>query len=289
MSFRFRDFGLRINADGASMTALQRRSVGEGIGGSDSTGLSAYRRHLQPPTSFSLELRVAYSSDEYEIRPQAQQASKTGHADPVFLPSHVVGLLSPGAFGPVPYPANVFAPPAGAITSLDTITASLNPYTGEDYEGSTFDSLLVHARAEWDFGGAKLNAWLGGTSAETTQNMDVDYYGEPWQPVFLPSPGVNEPLPAQFLFDLETDIDQTNLELRLGDLESDGFRWAVGGLYWNEEVRQKNGNLIVLMFVPFISAARSGRAKPHNGSATRARYRPLVGVRNPRIEPSTNG
>ena len=254
-------FGLRINAVTAQHDGYYENEVsGEGIGGSDSTGVSVAAA-LQPSDTFNLDLRVAYSSDEYEIRPQMQLASKTGHADPVYLPAHVVGVLAPGPFGPTPYPANVFAPPDGPIPLLDRIAASLNPYTGEDYEGSTFDSLLVHARAEWDFGGAKLNAWLGATSAETTQNMDVDYYGEPWQPVFLPSPGVNEPLPAQFLFDLDTDIDQTNLELRLGDLESDGFRWAVGGLYWNEEVRQKNGNLIVLMFVPFISAGQNVAAQ----------------------------
>ena len=254
-------FGVRINAVTAQHDGYYENEVsGEGIGGSDSTGVAAAAR-FQPSETFNLDLRVAYSSDEYEIRPQMQLASKTGHADPVPLPPHVVGLLSPGAFGPAPYPSHVFAPPPGAITLLDRITASLNPYTGEDHEGSTFDSLLLHARAEWDFGAAKLNAWLGSTSAETTQNMDVDYYGEPWQPVFLPSPGVNEPLPAQFMFDLDADIDQTNLELRLGDLESEGLRWAVGGLYWNEEVRQKNGNLIVLMFVPVISAGQNVAAQ----------------------------
>ena len=253
--------GLRINAVTAQHDGYYENEIsGEGIGGSDSTGVSA-AASLQPSETFNLDLRVAYSSDEYEIRPQAQLASKTGHADEVPLPAHVVGVLSPGAFGPAPYPSHVYAPPPGAIPLLDTITASLNPRTGEDFEGSTFDSLLLHARAEWDLGGARLNAWLGSTSAETTQNMDVDYYGEPWQPVFLPSPGVNEPLPAQFMFDLETDIDQTNLELRLGDLESEGLRWAVGGLYWNEEVRQKNGNLIVLMFVPVISAGQNVAAQ----------------------------
>ena len=254
-------FGVRINAVTAQHDGYYENEVsGEGIGGSDSTGVAAAAR-FQPSETFNLDLRVAYSSDEYEIRPQMQLASKTGHADPVPLPPHVVGLLSPGAFGPAPYPSHVFAPPPGAITLLDRITASLNPYTGEDHEGSTFDSLLLHARAEWDLGAVKLNAWLGSTSAETTQNMDVDYYGEPWQPVFLPSPGVNEPLPAQFMFDLDADIDQTNLELRLGDLESEGLRWAVGGLYWNEEVRQKNGNLIVLMFVPVISAGQNVAAQ----------------------------
>ena len=248
-------FGLRINAVTAQHDGYYENEVsGEGIGGIDSTGVAAAAA-LRPSDTFSLDLRVAYASDEYEIRPQMQLASKTGHAEPVYLPPHVVGKLSPGAFGTVPYPANVFAPPPGPIPLLDRITASLNPYTGEDHEGSTFDSLLLHARAEWDFGAAKLNAWLGSTSAETTQNMDVDYYGEPWRPVFLPSAGVNEPLPAQFMFDLDTEIDQTNLELRLGDLESDGFRWAVGGLYWNEEVRQQNGNLIVLIFFPPIASA----------------------------------
>lgn len=253
--------GLRINAVTAQHDGYYENEVsGEGIGGIDSTG-GAAAAAFQPSDTFNLDLRVAYSSDEYEIRPQMQLASKTGHAEPVLLPPHVVGKMAPGAFGPTPYPANVFAPPPGAIPLLDRITASLNPHTGEDFEGSTFDSLLVHARAEWDFGVAKLNAWLGSTSAETTQNMDVDYYGEPWRPVFLPSPGVNEPLPAQFMFDLDTDIDQTNLELRLGDLESEGLRWAVGGLYWNEEVRQKNGNLIVLMFVPIISAGQNVAAQ----------------------------
>ena len=257
VSFPLSDtFGLRINAVTAQHDGFYENEIsGEGIGGSDSTGVAAAAR-FQPSDMFNLDLRVAYSSDEYEIRPQMQLASKTGHAEPVPLPPHVVGVLGPPGFGPPPpYPANVFAPPAGTITSLETITASLNPYTGEDYEGSTFDSLLLHARAEWDLGAAKLNAWLGSTSAETTQNMDVDYYGVPWAPVFLPAVTVNEPLPAQFIFDLETEVDQTNLELRLGDLESDGLRWAVGGLYWSEEVRQKNGNLISLIFFPPTASA----------------------------------
>ena len=254
--------GLRINAVTAQHDGYYENEVsGEGIGGSDSTGVSAAAA-FQPSDTFNLDLRVAYSSDEYEIRPQMQLASKTGHADPVPLPPHVVGVLGPPTFGPpIPYPANVYAPPPGEITSLESITASLNPYTGEDYEGSTFDSLLLHARAEWDLGVAKLNAWLGSTSAETTQNMDVDYYGLPWGPVFLPVVTVNEPLPAQFIFDLETDVDQTSMELRLGDLESEGLRWAVGGLYWNEEVRQKNGNLFVLAFVPAVSAGANVAAQ----------------------------
>ena len=248
-------FGLRLNAVTAQHDGYYENDVsGEGIGGSDSTGVAAAAA-FRPSDTFSLDLRVAYSSDEYEIRPQMQLASKTGHADPVPLPAHVVGVLSPGAFGPAPYPAQVYAPPPGTIPLLDTITASLNPYTGKDFEGSSFDSLLLHARAEWDLGGARLNAWLGSTAAETAQNMDVDYYGLPWAPVFLPTATTNEPLPAQFIYDLETDVDQTNLELRLGDLESDGLRWAVGGLYWNEEVSQKNGNLIVLIFFPPTASA----------------------------------
>ena len=248
--------GLRINAVTSSHDGYYQNDIsGEDIGGSESTGASVAAA-LEPSDAFKLDLRVAYSSDEYEIRPQMQLASKTGHAEPVPLPPHVVGVLGPPGFGPPPpYPSHVFAPPAGTITSLDTITASLNPYTGEDFEGSTFDSLLLHARVEWDFGAAKLNAWLGSTSADTTQNMDVDYYGVPWAPVFLPAVTVNEPLPAQFIYDIETDVDQTNLELRLGDLESEGLRWAVGGLYWNEEVRQKNGNLISLIFFPPTASA----------------------------------
>ncbi|WP_446831268.1 TonB-dependent receptor [Candidatus Foliamicus sp.] len=253
--------GLRLNAVTAQHDGYYENQVsGEGIGGSDSTGVAAAARYT-PSDTFRLDLRAAYSSDDYEIRPQMQLASKTGHAEEVPLPAHVVGVLSPGNFGPAPYPSHVYAPPPGIITSLDTITASLNPYTGEDYEGSSFDSLLLHARAEWDLGAAKLNAWLGRTSAETTQNMDVDYYGVPWSPVFLPVATTNEPLPAQFIYDLETDVDQTNLELRLGDLESEGLRWAVGGLYWNEEVDQRNGNLIVLMFVPSISAGANVAAQ----------------------------
>ena len=254
-------FGLRINAVTAQHDGYYDNEVsGEGIGGSDSTGV-AVAAALQPSDAFKLDLRVAYSADEYEIRPQMTLASKTGHADPVYLPAHVVGKMSPGNFGPAPYPVNVFAPPPGNIPFIGRVAASLNPYTGEDFEGSTFDSLLMHARAEWDFGAARLNAWVGATSAETTQNIDVDYYGVPWAPVFLPSPGVNEPLQSAFMFDLETDIDQTNIELRLSDLESERLRWAVGGLFWNEEVRQKNGNLIVLMFVPIISASQNAAAQ----------------------------
>ena len=80
-------------------------------------------------------------------------------------------------------------------------------------------------------------------------NQDVDFVGA--APAFnlIPSPpGLAEPLPFAFIYDLATKTKQFNQEIRIGDLESDGLRWAVGGLFWKENVDQQNNNLISLMF-----------------------------------------
>ena len=279
--------GLRINAVTAQHDGYYENEVsGEGIGSSDSTGVAAAAA-FQPSDTFNLDLRVAYSSDEYEIRPQMQLASKTGHADPVPLPAHVVGVLGPPTFGPpIPYPANVFAPPPGEITSLESITASLNPYTGEDYEGSTFDSLLLHARAEWDLGVAKLNAWLGSTSAETTQNMDVDYYGVALgNRSFLPiATASTNRLPAHSSCStwIRTSTRPT-LSCRLGQ---SGIRWVPLGRGRTCTGTRKCGRRTETSFVLAVRArslsagAECCRSKPDQQARRKPRHGPLVGVRN---------
>ncbi len=166
------------------------------------------------------------------------------------LPASAVGLLIPGAFGPQPLPAQAFVPRFGVIKSSGPVFLSQNPATGERFPGSTLDSLIISNVLEYEFDdNIALTSWTGYTRAEAYQNQDVDFFGA--APAFnvLPPPGgFAEPLPFLFQFDLDTTTKQFQQEVRIGDLESEGLHWSIGGQYWQERIDQLNNNLISLMF-----------------------------------------
>ena len=141
-------------------------------------------------------------------------------------------------------------PRIGKITSSGPVFISQDAITGQPFKGSTLDSLIISNILEYDFeDNITLTSWTGYTRAKATQNQDVDFFGAAPAFSFLPAPsGIAEPLPFLFQFDMDTTTKQFQQEFRVGDLESEGLRWSVGGQYWQERVDQLNNNLISLMF-----------------------------------------
>ncbi|MAI06871.1 MAG: hypothetical protein CBC47_07005 [Alphaproteobacteria bacterium TMED87] len=241
---------LGINAAHSEHGGYYKNSLNDqDLGGYKSTGV-ALAAYMRPSDDFTINARIQYSEDEADPRAQTNLSRSTNTATAIPLPANAVGLLVPGAFGPAPLPATVTIPNPGKIRSSGAITLSNDPTTGQPFPGSTFDSFVSSIIIEYDLSdNVTFNSWTGYTIADFYQNQDVDFVGA--APAFnlIPSPpGLAEPLPFAFIYDLATKTKQFNQEIRIGDLESDGLRWAVGGLFWKENVDQQNNNLISLMF-----------------------------------------
>jgi len=218
------------------------------LGGHESTGVSLAAR-LLPSDDLTVDARIMYSDSDYDPRAQTLLSRSTNSSVEIPLPASAVGLLVPGFGGPTPLGATVFVPRPGEITSSGPIFLSNDAVTGQPFEGSTLESFISSVQVEYNISDTvTFNSWTGYTVAEAYQNQDVDFFGA--APAFnlLPAPGgIAEPLPFLFQFDLETKTKQFQQEVRVGDLGSDGLRWAVGAQYWQERIDQENNNLISLM------------------------------------------
>ena len=241
--------GVRVTAayaehDGYYSNAL----TGADLGGFDSIGGSLAAR-FEMDENFTVDTRISYSKDDYEPRAQHLLATVTNTSVEIPLPDAAIGPLFPGIFGPAPLPATRFVPNLGEITALDQIFLSVDPLTGEDYPGAKFDSLIANVRAEYTFSDVTLTSWTGYVDAKSDTRQDVDFFGAADAPVLAPRPGgVAEPLVALFERAFLTKTQQFNQELRLSDLESEGFRWAVGGQFWHEDVSQTDTGLLSILF-----------------------------------------
>lgn len=247
---------LRLNASYAQHDGFYDNAVsGEGIGGFDSAG-AALAARFTPNEDFTIDARISYSEDDYEIPAQYVNNAANGSTVATTLPASAVAA----GFAPT-----VRLPPAGELRLPDNIFLSLNPLTGEDYPGSTVDSLFASVITEYDFGGITLNTWTGYSEVDGTQYLDVDFWGQPLVPVVFPAVGLGEPefipgLPTAFEFNLTTKAKQFNQEVRIGDLTSEGFRWAIGGLYWDENYDQIDQNLVTVLFGPGPASAGLNRS-----------------------------
>lgn len=218
--------GVRLNVAYAEHDGFHENSVtGAEIGGFDSIGGSIVFDADMTDDLYAM-FRVAYSEDSNEVRPQVVK----GGINFIPAPANPLGL------------AGGFNPTFGklSIDPGDTIQLSADPFTGEDFFGSEMDSLIMSLRVEWDItDNIQFLSLTGYNDAKTLQNFDSDKRGAAARFVPFPPPGgINEPLSRSTIVDFETDTRQISQELRISDLESDGFRWAFGGLYWDESVDQ---------------------------------------------------
>lgn len=246
--------GVRLNATYAQHNGFYDNAIsGEGIGGYESYG-AALSATLEASENFTVDVRVSYSKDENEPAAQYFLGAANGGTILTDLPASAQPLIDDGSL-----PAQTRLAPFGNFSPVQEglITLSLDPRTGEDYEGSDVDAVYASLLTEYDFGTVKLNTWTGFSEVDGFYRVDTDFYAEPDGPVAFPVPGgVAEPLPNTFESSASTSVRQINQEIRIGDLESDGFRWAVGGLYWDEDYDQVDRNLItVVVGPPGVSSA----------------------------------
>lgn len=246
--------GVRLNASYAQHNGFYKNAIsGDGIGGYESYG-AALSTSIQASDNFTVDARISYSKDKNEPAAQYFLGAANGGTILTDLPAGAQPLIDAGVL-----PAQTRLAPFGDFAPVEKglITLSLDPRTGEDYEGSDVDAVYASLLTEYDFGTVKLNTWTGYSEVDGFYRVDTDFYAEPDAPVLFPTPGgIAEPLPNTFESSASTNVKQFNQEIRIGDLESDGFRWALGGLYWDENYDHVDRSLItVVVGPPGVSSA----------------------------------
>jgi len=257
---------LRVNALYSYFDGFYDNEVsGNTIGGSETWGLAGALR-LMPADNADFTLRVSYSDDKSEPRPSYYFGQRVpGRFTTLALPTNAVGerlgLIVPPNTLPTtaPLPALIPYPKLGEELRGDRVLLSVDPLTGKDYEGGRLKPFIASLMGDVDLDFATLSTWTGFTSAKALSRADADFYGAVPTAVTLPTAGTAEPLNAFQVSDFKTDAKQFSQEIRLSDLESEGFRWAVGGLYWQEDYDSVNASLFISgigRLTPGWSAAR---------------------------------
>jgi outer membrane receptor protein involved in Fe transport len=237
----------------AQHDGFYRNSIsGSPVGGFDSKG-GTLAALWQPNDDFRLNARVAVSDDHFEPRAQVAYGFGTGLSQAYPVPTPYVGIclgLLPAGFSTAPQTtcptgsaqvaASGFATRTGEIGGFTTVTLSLDPLTGRDYEGTTLKSSIGAVNFDWDMPLGTLTSWTGFARAKSRSRQDVDSYGAVAAAVTQPSAGTAEPLNYSQVLDLDTTTKQLSQELRLASDATAQLRWSVGAQYWKEEIDQLN-------------------------------------------------
>ncbi len=250
---------VRMNALYSDFNGFYNNTVsGARIGGWKTSGLAGAFR-LKPSDNADFTLRLSYSDDKSEVRPSYYWGQASGGRTTLALPSNAVGLRLGTPPGGAPLPATILYPKLGEELTGDRIALSVDPLTGKDYEGGILKPFIASLVGDIEIGDMTLSSKTGYLDASALSRADGDFLGAPNAAVTLPSPGNAEPLNALQVTDLKTDAWQFSQELRLSDLDADRFRWAVGGLFWQENYDSINSSLFISGFarlIPGWSAAR---------------------------------
>lgn len=228
-------------------------TTGKRIGGYRSVG-GAIASKFQPSDDIKIVARASYSDDTYEVRPQYYNggAPEVNLRETIPLPASIAGQQ----VGIVGAPQTTIGSTAYVARrgelgrGIGKVYLSADPATGKDFPGTHTKTFLANVRTEFALTDkVMLNTWTGYTDAKGTQTQDADFFGRPLTTITQSgSTGLAEvPLggiaTGLFFFDAATKTRQFSQEIRFSDQTSHGFRWAIGGLYWWEDVDQKLGSI----------------------------------------------
>lgn len=236
---------VRVNGVYSTFNGFYDNQVtGKRIGGDRSIG-GAVAAKFAPSDGVKVIARASYSDDKYEPRAQYYIGGAVGLREivPTMAPS---GLTRPIA-------ATAGLPPRGAIgKGIGTVNLSADPKTDRDFPGTRTKNFISSLRSEIDVTDEiMLATWTGYVHAKGSQVQDADFFGRPL--VNYTQPGTGQTILAEvpptnsglFIFDARTKTRQFSQEVRLGRLDGPGFRWAIGGLYWWEDVDQRLGSIFI--------------------------------------------
>ncbi|MBM3515191.1 MAG: hypothetical protein FJX59_15985, partial [Alphaproteobacteria bacterium] len=244
-------FGLRAYGGYSRSDGYHRDTVsGDRLGGYESIQ-GSLAATLRPNDAFDIKASVSYGSNDTEQPPYVQISAANNSSVFIPLPANVAGQR----IGNFTIPATVRGPAPGRFRPDRTVRISLNPRTLEKYPGAELETVLGRVHAEYDFGSFALESTTAYLRADSSVFQDIDGFGARPTQVPLPAPGgVGEPLPSTFEFNTDGRTTQVSEDLRLASLDTEGLRWAVGGLYWREKATQDNRSFAILLTIPTASA-----------------------------------
>lgn len=236
----------RINGIYSKFDGFFKNEIsGEKLGGWDTKGVAAALR-FKPADDADFTLRMSYTDDNAEPRPSFYYGQAVaGRNTTLALPANAVGLRLGVNASNAPLPASIRYPQLGEAQNGGKVYLSVDPVTGKDYEGGKLKTAIASLVGDVKFDFATFSSWTGYTDADALSRADADFYAAPAVAVTVPVAGKYEPLYATSVTDLATKARQFSQEIRIGDLEGEGLRWAVGALYWKEEYSSVNASLFI--------------------------------------------
>lgn len=247
---------VRVNALYSDFGGFHRNTVtNKKIGGWETYGAALMVR-FKPTENADFTARISYSDEKSEARPSYYFGGAglvvPGRNQTLALPANAVGLRlgNPAAPNP-PLPATIPYPRVGELRAGEPVQLSVDPFTGEDFEAGRLKPFIASLIGDIDFDGFTISSWTGLTIANALSRADAEFYGRARTAVTLPSPGQGEPLNALSITDIDVFARQISQEVRIGNLEDGRFRWAVGGLFWQEDYKSLNGSVFISGFARF--------------------------------------
>jgi outer membrane receptor protein involved in Fe transport len=244
------ELSVRINGVYSRYDGFYRNSVtGNRLGGYESAGGSMTVKY-EPAGVGKIVARVSYIDDRSEQRAAKYYGLNSGLSTDLPTPAGLAGQQ----IGTSTIPASIKGYRKGLIANENVpIAFSADPSdpTGKsDYPGAHTKTFFSTVRTEFDLGGVDLGTWTGYVRAVGSTKSDVDYFGRAVTQVALPAPGgLGEFSPTAgngfWQFDISTRTEQISHEVRFSNQrDGNSFRWALGGLYWWERVRQDDRRVL---------------------------------------------
>ena len=242
-----------VNAAYWQFDGFHRSTVsGERLGGYEGKGVGGSAIYRATDT-FKVTLRGEYTNDSAEPLARGVVASNLREAVPVSARTDV-----PVAVGGIAGRGFVVSP---LLTTLPIITGAIpdrkagnliarvstNPRTpGKDYPGVDRKVFRTTLRVDEEFSVADFTSLTHYGHAKAKQFLELANIGD-----------MNATKVAQEL-NYETDTKLVSQELRLQSNQDGALKWAVGGLYWNEEADQLSRALTC--FTSFNTTVQAGPA-----------------------------
>ena len=268
------NFGLRLNGLAWNEDGYYKEGfTNSDLGGGEGYGLSLVGK-WDSGNIFTGRGRIAYSDDDFDQQATFYDPMNTfidppDQARPIFLnPDTFVGLFSgtpEGADGRTSY----LTPNPGRLEVGGDPNDLPAPEDRTPYPGGFSEVLNTSLKLDWNLGAGTISSYTGYAKANTGQIFDADFD-------VRPDVALIEDLARGGSFvDFDTDTRLLSQELRYSSNLDGPVQFAVGALYWDEDVDQVETGISVLDIPPwpgdtdesfFNEVAQVATIIPHNVS-----------------------
>ncbi|QLC26397.1 TonB-dependent receptor [Parasphingopyxis algicola] len=211
---------------------------GDRIGGGDGQGVAASLL-FQPTDNLTAFFRTEYSESTDETRPGVFVPPNTTITFPADVAAVINATTARISVGEVP------------DVGTDQVFVALDPFTGEDARGIDTETFTFTGDIQNDFGGVTLRSLTGYISVDSDTFQSSIFQPQPFinpdgTPNGAGTGAISPGFVTQYIALLtETEIFSQEIQLFSSD-EDARFRWLVGGLYWEETIRQRQDQPTVI-------------------------------------------